>query len=409
FPRGEPWDRLEPAVVEWPARATRAHALALTEDDAVRITDAWALDRLARLEPGSNLLAGVLAARAPDLKQALEALDPRLRRAFLSVAAAEAVGIDGVDLRVVADLTGVGREQRTTVRIALGHAGLATGTGEAIRTRDPSQARAAVQLMGDDLGPTFTDLVGATAEAARTTRPLVSDGAIVTGVPALAPRLVALGLSDRQAHEIATAAADAAAEALDNLLMTVLFRSRTYRNAGAAEAADDMLRAVLSEAAAKDDWAETARTYVCELSLSAATPEAALVLAGVSIADLQGLGPVSMVDARPALTRMGRLCTTGSPLLLRAIAWLGRRVTPNFDPAKSDFRRYAARADDLGVPEPTSADAVQWLGEGVAAAFAAAADDDPFVHNVLATVLPDGNLAFTQLRRTADRNANLVG
>ena len=427
FPRGEPWERFG---VEWPPRAARTAALALTEDDAERVARAWGGNLPGELRAGTVLVRGVLEARRPDLGRQLDEIDAGLRDAFRYAAAAEAVGIDGVDLRVVADLVGVPRDDRTSIRTGLGRAGLGSGTGEALRTRDPSQARAAVQLM--DIGEVFTTLVRGTAKVARQTRPIVSDAVIVTGSPGLAVRLGALGIAPDRAHEIACAAADVAAEALDNLLMTALFRSRTYRNAGRGPEAAAALHAAIDTASDKDDWAETARSFVCELSLDATTPAAATVIAGVSLADLRGLGPVSMVDASAALARLGLASAVtlpdgtppdGTPpdetspdgttpdetarRLLRAVAWLGRRVTPNFDPVKSDFRRYAAQADALGVPDCTSSEAVQWLGEAIAAAFATV--EDQAVHDLVAMVIPDGSLGFMQLQRTADKGANLVG
>lgn len=414
FPRGEPWGQ---QVGGWPEPAARSAVLSVTEVDASAIAATWGGDDMRALVAAPTLLSGVLGHRVADLaghvRRTLASLDPAPNAAFRAAAAAAAVGVDGIDLRVAADLAATPRPDRFALRAALGRVGLGTGTGEALRVRDSSLAPAAVSEMGDDLGAVLTDLVRTTAEVARQTRPLVSDVAIVAGAPTLAGRLRSLDIAEAEAHAMACAAADVAARALDNLLMTALFRSRTYRAAGDPAKADDILRAALATAASTEDWADTARGFVAELSLAMASPEGGLVVAGLALADLRGIRPVVMVEARAPLARVGERCSSllddGDPYrrLLRAVAWFGRRVVPNFDPAKQDFRRHAARADELGVAECSPAEAAQWLAEGIAAAFAAA--DDPSLAHLLALVLPDGSLTFTQLQQTAARSANLVG
>jgi hypothetical protein len=429
------WDR---HVEVWPRRMARAQALPLTADDAARIVVAWesadalgdlaavaaderaaVLLETARARPGQTFAGGTLLGAALDrrlgpdgvtghVRSAMERLaasDRPLLDAFMYTAAAAAVGIDGVDLRVVAGLTGIDDDRRREIRGRLAEQGLATGGREALRTRHPAIARAAILLAdagvaGVDLEQVFVDLVRRTGETGRTVRPLVSDGAVMTAAPVLADRLGRVGVPAERAAGIACATADQAQRTLPEQLVFVIARGRTYLNVRRAEEGSAVLRAAIPGATGREDWERVGRNYLYEMNLAegrVGRQAESVLLAGLSVSDGAGLGPITTMDAQLAMTSLGTAAAAMDPserdrrftLLLRASAHLSRFVTPKWDqPARLRFIGFGKTADELELPECSSPVAIGWLADAVDLAAEVSAGDD--LRALWADLFPDG-------------------
>ena len=276
------WDR---HVEVWPRRMARAQALPLTDEDVADVVVAWesadslgdlaavaaddraaALLETAQARPGQSLAGGTFLGAALDRRLGAKGLSDHVRDVMERLAAADdgrpcstpsctplrptAVGIDGVDLRVVAGLVGFDPDRRREIRHRLAEEGVATGGREALRPRHHAFATAAT-LLADagvadvDLEQVFRNLVRGTGETGKTTRPLVSDGAIMTVSPALSERLQRIGVPAERATRIACATADEAQQTLSDLLVFIISRARTYLNVGRADEGSAILRAAI--------------------------------------------------------------------------------------------------------------------------------------------------------------------
>ncbi len=429
------WDR---HVEVWPRRMARAQALPLTAEDATGIVVAWestdslghlaavaaderaaALLETAQALPGQSLSGGTLlgaalerrlgtdglSAHVRSVMERLAASDRALLDAFMFTAAAAAVGIDGVDLRVVAGLTGVDTENRRDIRQQLAEAGVATGGREALRARHHAIAVAAT-LLADagvadvDLEQVFRNLVRGTGETGKTVRPLVSDGAIMTVSPALSDRLQRIGVPAERATRIACATADEAQRTLSDLLVFVISRARTYLNVGRAEEGSAILRAAIPGVLAREDWERVGRNYLYELNLcegQVSRQAGSVLLAGLSVSDGKGLGPITTMDAQLAMTSLGTAAAAMDPperdqrftLLLRGAAHLSRFVTPKWDqPARLRFIAFDKAADELELPACSSPVAIGWLADAVVLAAERTPGDD--LAALWAGLFPDG-------------------
>jgi hypothetical protein len=353
------------------------------------------------------------------VRRAVEELgDAKLRSAFFYVAAAEVAGVDGVDLLVIADLIGIGRlEARPAILTPLGRAGLANGSGGAIRPRHRSLAVAAVGLLAsgafdDDLENIFRQLIRGTAATGDDVKGLVAGGAVMNCGQGLAEKLRTIGVTER-AEPLACSVADEAEAALPEFLGFSVSRARTYQGARRPDEARRILRDRIADAPTKRDWDVAGRAFLHELGateLGAGDPWATVALAGLALADAEGLGAVSMADAKLALLTLGRASTelttapgqTG-PLFrrqLRSCTHLGEKVTPKWDQrARFDFHTFKVAADGFEIPSVTAADALIWLAETVDAAIAKMVDAE--VANLVASLLPaSGELGFTHLEHT---------
>ncbi len=419
------WDR---HVEVWPRRMARAQALPLTEGDVADVVVAWesadslgdlaavaaderaaALLETAQARPGQSFAGGTFLGAALDRRLGAKGVSAHVRTvmerlaaaddgralldAFMYAAAADAVGIDGVDLRVVAGLVGFDPDRRREIRDRLAEAGVATGGREALRPRHHAIATAAT-LLADagvadvDLEQVFRNLVRGTGETGKTVRPLVSDGAIMTVAPALAERLQRVGVPAERATRIACATADEAQQTLSDLLVFIIARGRTYLNVGRAEEGAAILRAAIPGALEREDWERVGRNYLYEINLcegQVGRHAESVLLAGLSVSDGQGLGPITTMDAQLGMTSLGTAVSAMGPagrderftLLLRASAHLSRFVTPKWDqPARLRFIGFDKAADELELPTCSSPVAIGWLAEAVVLASELATGDD---------------------------------
>ncbi|MDP9072827.1 MAG: hypothetical protein M3N98_01410 [Actinomycetota bacterium] len=403
----------------WPEVGAAARVLALSTADAQKVVDAWSAagalgaladlpeaERAEALEDASHhrryvsdatFLGGALDRRygaegmAAHVEAVLERLaqdDHRLgaghnmRQAFLYLAAADAAGVDGVDLYVLADLVGVDRAERDQLLAKLGHEGVAAGSAGVIRARHPAVARAAITLAADgrfgtDLSDIFRRLINGTGETGTELKGLAAGGAIMNCGPLLSNKLQQLQIPAAEADSVARSAADEAAAVLSNLLLFSVARARTYRETGEADDALTILRAEMADAMTKEDWNLAGRSYLCEMSVCEALVghvTESIVLAGLSVANVEGLGRVSMTEAKLALTQLGQCCVAmdeeafSLPFqgLARACPHLGAKVTPKWDQAaRLDFHNFGLLADRFDVPECSSAEAVFWMADAI--------------------------------------------
>ncbi|MEA2842358.1 MAG: hypothetical protein QOJ69_29 [Actinomycetota bacterium] len=430
------WDR---HVEVWPRRMARAQALPLTEEDVNGIVVAWesadslgdlaavaaderaaALLETAQARPGQSFSGGTFLGAALDRRLGADGLSAHVRAvmerlaaddralvdAFMYAAAADAVGIDGVDLRVVAGLVGFDPDRRREIRDRLADAGVATGGREVLRPRHHAIATAAT-LLADagvadvDLEQIFRSLVRGTGETGKTTRPLVSDGAIMTVSPALADRLQRMGVPPERATRIACATADEAQQTLSDLLVFIISRARTYLNVGRADEGSAILRAAIPGALQREDWERVGRNYLYEMNLcegQVGRQAESVLLAGLSVSDGHGLGPITTMDAQLGMTSLGTAVSAMDPaadrderftLLLRASAHLSRFVTPKWDqPARLRFIGFDKAADELNLPACSSPVAIGWLADAVVLASEVATGDD--LAALLVSLFPDG-------------------
>jgi hypothetical protein len=419
--------------------------------DAPAILDAWAgagaLGALARLPEGerpealaerstkklgisnATLLGASLDLRfgvagLPTLvEQALGRLDDAgVREAFLFSAVAQAAGVDGLDLLVLADLVGVDRARaHQTILAPLAEAGLAGGSAGTLRPRHPSLSGVAVQLLADrrvdgDLEDLLRRLVRGTAATGNDVKSLAAGGAIMNCGPLLSEKLQQLGLAPELSDQVAATVGDEAEAALPDFLLFTVARARTYQAAGRPADARRALRARMADATSKQDWDMVGRSYLHELS----RPEAgagrlaeAAALAGLALADGEGLGQVTMNDGKLALLAMGAAATelavaesadvAHSALFrrqLRVCTHLGEKVTPKWDQrARFDFHTFAVQADEYGIPKTSAAEALLWLAETLQTALAMV--EDPDVKDMAQRLIPEkGRLEFSHLEHT---------
>lgn len=440
-----PWEKF---VNLWPTLGMRGKLLALAPVDADRLAAVWESGgslRALETDPADDrgqylldavesrqgmcdatLLGGILDQRfgadaLPDhVATLLEPLDDTGLDAFLYAAVAEACDFDGVDLAVIADLAGIERADAPALRQRLIAAGVCSGSGPALRSRHPAIAKAAVQLVDAgrvrdrNVDDVWRRLVQSMARVARQLGPLVSDGPIMTCGPVLAARYERFGIPRDRADHIARVVADEATVAMGAKfsLFTVL-QARTYRMGGLPAEAAAILRKSFADDVQKQDWDRMGRGFLYELALAEAAQGHLLetiTMAGLSMADARGFGPVTYTDAKIALVEIGEACLRmdESQLLprysnlLRAAAVMSPTVTPKWDqPTRSRFRAYTERADDLNLPECKLSQGFDWFAEALATA--AGELHDPELDLIWKRLVPEGGQpSLTMLRRTVD-------
>jgi Calcineurin-like phosphoesterase len=463
FPKsGEPawslWANVWPRVDEHSRRA----ALGLTRQDAAKVVAAWeAIGSLGKLEKvrkadrarvlfeaarqsdgttHGTFFGAVLDGRfdADGLRAHLDTLLQRLgaegsevgkgstlRHAFLYAAAAEAVGIDGVDLKVVAELLGVERKRRRPdILHRLGQEALAAGGGDALRTRAPAIARAAIQLVeagriDEDLTEVYRDLVRVTGKLGRNGDVDVSHGDIMNCGPRVFSGLKKLGIQPDRAKAIARVAADEAVRVEPDKLGWRVTQAETYLAADDARHGSQVLQDALVTPNVFSDWKMCVRGAIIELAVCEGRIPHLLTdlwLTGMSLADAGALGPVADNTAKRSLAGLGTACLEiekNSPLekslshLLRATAVLGPRVAPAQDAkASSYFRRSAEAADRLKVPACTDDEALDHIAAGVR--HAGERVTDTALRSLVSSLVGSAPPTFEGLRRTLGLGVRLV-
>ncbi len=440
-----PWEKF---VSLWPTLGMRGQLLALAPADADRLVEVWAAaGSLRALEPDpadergqylldavssrqgmcdKTLLGGILDQRfgADDLVDHVAGLVAGLSGpdldTFLSVAVADACDFDGIDMAVVADLAGVERSAAPAIRQRLIAAGAGAGSGNTLRSRHPSLAKAAVRLvdagrLGDlALDHIWRQLVQSTGRMGRKLGPLVSDGPIMTCGPVLSGRYERFGIPRDRADRIARVVADDALAAMGEKfsLFTVL-QARTYRLSGLAAEASAILRKSFADEFKKQDWDRMGRTYLYEMAVAESAVGhwlETIVLAGLSMIDARRMGPVVYTDAKIALVEIGEACLKMDEAqlvpryanLLRAASVMSPTVTPKWDQiTRGRFKAFAERADELELPAAKLPQAFEWFAEALVTA--AGEVQDPEVDAIWKRLVPEGGApSLTMLKRTVD-------
>jgi hypothetical protein len=339
------------------------------------------------------------------------------QEAFFFAAAAQVAGVDGVDLFVLADLVGIDRGDRHAALVErLADAGLAGGSAGALRPRHAALARAAVQLLaegrfGADLEDLFRRLIRGTAATGNDVKSLAAGGAIMTCGPLLAEKLEQIGLPAPRSGQVACAVSDEAEVALPDFLLFTVARAQTYRAAGRRAESRRILRDRLGDATSKNDWDVAGRAFLHGLSV----PETEIgqlaegtVLAGLALADGDGLGQVLMADGKLALLALGEVCRELAThddgglfrRQLRSCHHLGEKVTPKWDQkARFQFHTLEVAANEYEIPKTSAAEALIWLAETVTTATGMLTDAG--IADLAKRLTPDdGALTYTHLEKT---------
>ncbi len=389
---------------------------AIMEEQATKkhgLSDATVLGASLDLRYGAEGLSTLVATALSRL-----AGDPA-QEAFLFAAAAHVAGVDGVDLFVLADLVGVERDDRhSRILERLADAGLASGSAGALRPRHPALARAAIQLagagsFGADLEDLYGRLVRGTAATGNDIKSLAAGGAVMTCGPLLAEKLQQIGFPLERAAQIACAVSDEAEAALPDYLLFTVARARTYREATRLADSRQVLRDRLTDAMTKHDWDVAGRAFLHELSV----PESevgqlaeGVTLAGLALADADGLEQIMMADAKLALLALGTACRELGAVpgddgavfrrQLRSCHHLGEKVTPKWDQkARFEFHLLDVAANDYDIPKTSAAEALLWLRETVQTAHAMITDTD--IADLARRLTPEsGDVAYSHLEHT---------
>lgn len=342
----------------------------------------------------------------------IENNDRTLFDALLYVAACHAVGIPGIDEKVLADLLHVERDWvQTLVVNPLGEEAAAVRSAGHVLTRHSKVAAAilvaAEQDLGADIAEVWSAIVRQTVKTSR-------DGGVSRETHSktlhAGPRLLRElphQFSEQRRMEIAVAAAKADVAAEPDRLWALVDLGKTYRNAGEFAAAVQVFRDNLPIAASKVDFGDSIRGYwnewggaegesgkssshalanswLCALSLSD-------YFTKVEITDTQvetscssfGLAFGRLAKANPA-------CSYAKAR--RVAAFLGWKTNPRPGAARH-FRIHDSAADKIHTPHPKNIEeAIGWLTTAVAQAGREL--QDPF----LKALLKPEQVSFNMLR-----------
>ncbi|MES2708473.1 MAG: SIR2 family protein [Verrucomicrobiota bacterium] len=352
------------------------------------------------------------------LKEArIENSDHTLFDALLYVAACHAVGIPGLDEKVLADLVGAERDWvQTRVVNPLGEEAAAVRSAGHVLTRHSKVAAAILIAAEQDLGADIAEIWSAIVrQTAHTGLDVQMDRRWFANITHAGPRLqreLPPQFSEQRRKEIAVAAAKASVAVEDDRLSRIVDLGKTYRNAGDFAAAVQVFRYNLPTAPSKVDFADVIRSFWYEWGVSEGSLRneqshrvAGAWLQGLSIADhLKG---ASLLNAdgeakQPKLSlaglgvAFGKLAQRHSDCPFahgrRAAAYVGRRTTSD-QKALGYFNKYDRDADRIQTPHPKNIEeAIGWLTTAVAQAGREL--QDPF----LKTLLKPEQVSFNMLR-----------
>ncbi|WP_324013563.1 P-loop NTPase [Aeromonas hydrophila] len=372
-----------------------------------------------------SFFGGLLAVRfGPDgLRNHVVALLTRLKEAqiansnrslfdaLLYVAACHAVGISGINEKILADLLDVDCNWiQTLVVNPLGEEAAAIRSAGHVQTRHTKVASAILVAAEQDLGADIAEIWSAIVRQTVRTSLDVRVGETFTRIIHAGPRLqreLPRQFTEQRRKEIAVAAARAAELHQSAWLGCVVDLGKTYRNAGDFDAAVQVFRDNLPTAPNKVDFAEVIRGYWYEWGMAEgstgndATPHASDAwLQGLSLADHLKTAPITAEQAKLSCAGLGvAFGKLSEPLpdcpfarARRAAAYLGRLTTT--DPkALGYFEKYDRDADKIDTPHPKNLEeAVGWLSAAVVQAGREL--QDPF----LKALLKPEQVSFNMLR-----------
>lgn len=398
----------------------------LLPDDANKLVEAWqrfgsnGLRKLASLtDPGEqtavlleavrgaaatarhegSFFGGLLAVRfgADGLRSHVNSMLHRLKDvrisdsgytlfdALLYVAACHAVGIQGIDEKVLADLLCVERDWvQTRVVNLLGEEAAAVRSAGHVFTRHRDVAAAILVAsehdFGADVAEVWSAIVRQTVRTAQDSR--VSNqthSKIIHAGPRL-QRELPPQFSKQRRKEIAVAAAKADIEAEPDRLCALVDLGKTYRNAGDYPAAIKVFRENVSNLSTKVDFSSDVRGFWYEWGVAegsttddAGQRAADAWLQALSLADHLKMAPITAEQAKLSCAGLGiafgKLAKPRPDCpyarARRAVTYLGRLTNP--DPkALGYFENHDRAADSINTPHPQSIEeATAWLTTAV--------------------------------------------
>jgi len=342
----------------------------------------------------------------------IENSDRTLFDALLYVAACHAVGIPGLDEKVLADLVGVDREWvQTLVVNPLGEEAAAVRSAGHVLTRHSKVAAAILVAAEQDLGADIAEIWSAIVrQTVRTGTEVQMDRRWFSNIVHAGPRLqreLPPQFTEQRRKEIAVAAAKADIAAESDRLCALVDLGKTYRNAGDFAAAGQVFRDNVGGLLAMVDFDTDVRGYWYEWGVAEgesgterANALANAWLSGLSLADHLKTAPVTPENAKFIFAGLGvsfgKLAEPRPPcpfaFALRACAFLGR-LTRSDPLGLGYFKNYDRKADQIVVPHPKSIEeAIGWLTTAVAQAGREL--QDPF----LKALLKPEQVSFNMLR-----------
>ena len=341
----------------------------------------------------------------------LEHSDRTLLDALVYVAACHAVGIPGLDARVLADLLGVSRDWVQTLIVnPLGEEAAAVRSAGHVLTRHSKVAAAILVAAEQDLG---ADIAEVWSAIVRQTVLTSRDGGVSyqthSKIVHAGPRLqreLPQRFTEQRRKEIAVAAAKSSIDAEPDRLSRIVDLGKTYRNSKDYPAALQVFRDNANNLWTKTDFESDVRGYWYEWGMAegskgddSAHRAADAWLQGLSLADHLKKAPIKSEQVKRSCAGLGvafgKLADArpDCPFALarRAAAYLGRLT--DYDPKASYyFDKYDREADKIGTPLPkTMNEAIGWLTSAVIQAGREL--QDPF----LKTLLKPEQVSFNML------------
>jgi hypothetical protein len=308
--------------------------------------------------------------------------------ALLYVAACHAVGIPGLDEKVLADLVGVERDWvQTLVVNPLGEEAAAVRSAGHVLTRHSKVAAAVLVAAEQDLGADIAEVWSAVVrQTVRTGLDIQMDRRWFSDIKHAGPwlqRELPQLFTEQRRKEIAVAAARAEIAAEPDRLCAVTDLGRTFRNAGMFADAVQTFRNGLGSATEKTDWRTDARGYwfewgTCEgFAGDCGTHRAADAwIQGLSISDHLRPAPIDMKNIKLGCAGLGvafgKLAEPRQDCPFakgrRATAFLGKLSKPDLK-TLGYFNKHDRDADRIDTPRPRNIEeAIGWLTNAVAQA-----------------------------------------
>ncbi|MDZ4404746.1 SIR2 family protein [Prosthecobacter sp.] len=344
-------------------------------------------------------------------EEKIQKSDRTLFDALVYVAACHAVGIPGLDEKVLADLVGVDRQWvQTLVVDLLGEEAAAVRSAGHVFTRHRKVAAAilvaAEQALGANIAEVWSAIVRQTVQTSR-------DGGVSrethSKIIHAGPRLqreLPHQFSEQRRKEIAVAAARADIAAEPERLCALVDLGKTYRSAGDIEAAIRLFRENLPALPTKVDYQTDVRGYWYEWGGAEGRRGSeklnALQSAWVCGLSLSDHIKAEITDERVKLSCAGTGVAFGNlaqarsdcpfALARRATAYLGLLANPD-EKGRRFFMSDHRAADKINTPQPkTIEEAIGWLTTAVAQAGREL--QDPF----LKALLKPEQVSFNMLR-----------
>ena len=307
--------------------------------------------------------------------------------ALIYVAACHAVGINGINGDVLADLLHVPRAWiNSWVVSVLGEEAVGAMSGGKVFIRHKKVAEVilveAELSLFFDLAEVWVNLTKQTAITGKTIKHEATFGETMHAAPRL-QRLLPKAISEERRKEIALAAAQAAVSVHEDRLDQIVDLGRTYRAADDFENAAKVFRDGLVGVRTKTDYVDNARGYwyewgICEGNRGSDPAFAAtnVWLGAIAISDDLNPAVLSVGDIAMSLSGLGvafkRLANKDPngtfELARRAAAYIGLKKV-NRRRTQGYLEIHDAECDRIGTRKPADlTEAIDWLTQGVRAA-----------------------------------------